>query len=48
MYPAWPEASGMGNLYWKRVYEPVTRDDGFRILIDRIWPGGLKKQILIY
>ena len=34
----------MGNLFWKRVYEPVTRDDGFRILIDRLWPRGLSKE----
>ena len=34
----------MGNLFWKRVYEPVTQDDGFRILIDRLWPRGLNKE----
>ncbi|HTG02355.1 MAG TPA: DUF488 family protein [Nitrospirota bacterium] len=27
----------------KRVYEPPSRDDGKRILIDRLWPRGLKK-----
>lgn len=28
----------------KRVYEEAAREDGFRILVDRIWPRGLKKE----
>lgn len=28
----------------KRVYEPSSRDDGFRVLIDRLWPRGLPKE----
>ncbi len=28
----------------KRVYEPSVREDGFRILGDRLWPRGLTKQ----
>jgi uncharacterized protein YeaO (DUF488 family) len=28
----------------KRVYEPPARDDGFRILVDRLWPRGLSKD----
>ncbi len=28
----------------KRVYGPPSRDDGKRILIDRLWPRGLKKE----
>ena len=27
----------------KRVYEPVTRGDGARVLVDRLWPRGLTK-----
>lgn len=27
----------------KRVYEPRTRTDGRRILVDRLWPRGLSK-----
>jgi uncharacterized protein YeaO (DUF488 family) len=27
----------------KRAYEPPTLDDGTRILIDRLWPRGVKK-----
>ncbi len=25
----------------KRVYEPVSGQDGYRILVDRLWPRGL-------
>jgi uncharacterized protein YeaO (DUF488 family) len=28
----------------KRIYEPGSRDDGFRIFVDRLWPRGLKKS----
>ena len=28
----------------KRVYEPRTRGDGVRILVDRLWPRGLRKD----
>src|SRR5262245_3448939 len=27
----------------KRAYEPPAHDDGIRILIDRLWPRGVKK-----
>jgi len=27
----------------KRIYDPVSEDDGKRILVDRLWPRGLKK-----
>jgi len=27
----------------KRVYEPSSRDDGYRVLVDRLWPRGLSK-----
>lgn len=27
----------------KRAYEPPAPDDGMRILIDRLWPRGIKK-----
>jgi uncharacterized protein YeaO (DUF488 family) len=30
----------------KRVYEKVERDDGYRVLIDRLWPRGLSKEKL--
>lgn len=28
----------------KRIYEPASRGDGMRILVDRIWPRGIKKD----
>ncbi len=30
----------------KRAYEEVNETDGFRILIDRLWPRGLSKEKL--
>ncbi len=30
----------------KRAYEPPSRKDGLRYLVDRLWPRGLKKQDL--
>ncbi len=32
------------NIRIKRVYEPATRQDGMRILVDRLWPRGLTKE----
>ncbi len=28
----------------KRIYEPASRSDGFRVLVDRVWPRGLSKS----
>jgi uncharacterized protein YeaO (DUF488 family) len=28
----------------KRVYEASAKDDGMRVLVDRIWPRGLSKE----
>lgn len=27
----------------KRIYEHATTDDGYRLLVDRIWPRGVSK-----
>ncbi len=27
----------------KRIYEPPADDDGFRVLVDRVWPRGVSK-----
>ena len=32
------------SLAIKRVYEPVSAKDGYRILVDRLWPRGLSKE----
>lgn len=31
------------NIRLKRAYEPVAADDGVRILVDRLWPRGVRK-----
>lgn len=28
----------------KRIYDPPSPQDGFRILVDRLWPRGLSKK----
>jgi uncharacterized protein YeaO (DUF488 family) len=30
----------------KRIYEPPARGDGQRILVERLWPRGIKKEAL--
>ena len=32
----------------KRVYEQASPDDGYRVLVDRLWPRGVKKMDLAY
>lgn len=27
----------------KRIYEPAVKGDGYRILVDRLWPRGISK-----
>ena len=34
----------MAELRIKRVYEPPAADDGFRVLVDRLWPRGISKE----
>ena len=29
----------------KRVYEKPAKEDGFRVLVDRLWPRGMKKEV---
>jgi uncharacterized protein YeaO (DUF488 family) len=28
----------------KRVYQPAAKDDGLRVLVDRLWPRGIAKE----
>lgn len=28
----------------KRIYEPAAQQDGFRVLVDRLWPRGISKE----
>lgn len=34
----------MPELFLKRIYEPYDEFDGQRILIDRLWPRGIRKE----
>ena len=32
------------EIKWKRAYEKIEKTDDFRILVDKLWPRGLKKE----
>ena len=32
----------------KRAYEPASPDDGYRVLVDRLWPRGMSHATLHY
>jgi uncharacterized protein YeaO (DUF488 family) len=34
------------DILMKRAYEPPKRADGYRVLVDRLWPRGVKKTDL--
>lgn len=34
----------MTTIQIKRIYEPAAQADGFRMLVDRLWPRGVKKE----
>ena len=34
----------MAEIRIKRVYEAPAEDDGFRVLVDRLWPRGISKE----
>lgn len=34
----------MATIKIKRAYEPAEKSDGFRILVDRLWPRGIPKE----
>lgn len=38
----------MTEIKLKRVYDEPEENDGYRILVDRLWPRGVKKEDLIY
>lgn len=31
-------------LHIKRIYDPLSADDGMRVLVDRLWPRGVSKD----
>lgn len=38
----------MTQIRIKRVYEEPDATDGYRVLVDRLWPRGIKKEHLKY
>jgi uncharacterized protein YeaO (DUF488 family) len=36
--------SGATMIKIKRVYEKPAKEDGWRVLVDRLWPRGMKKE----
>ena len=38
-----PHRNDSDKVKLKRAYEPPSRSDGRRVLIDRLWPRGIKK-----
>jgi uncharacterized protein YeaO (DUF488 family) len=45
-YKNWQEMlkCGLFVIRIKRIYQPHEQTDGFRILVDRLWPRGMSKQ----
>jgi uncharacterized protein YeaO (DUF488 family) len=39
-----PEPAMATTVKLKRAYEPAAKSDGTRILIDRLWPRGVRKE----
>ena len=35
---------GMMCIHLKRVYDQPSKEDGYRVLIDRLWPRGVSKE----
>jgi uncharacterized protein YeaO (DUF488 family) len=31
-------------IHLKRAYDPASPDDGYRVLVERLWPRGLTKE----
>jgi len=39
-----PAPKSAGGFRVKRIYEPAAKEDGLRVLVDRLWPRGLTKE----
>jgi uncharacterized protein YeaO (DUF488 family) len=37
-------ASSTPDVRVKRIYDPVDDDDGYRVLIDHVWPRGITRE----
>ena len=36
--------TGIMAFVMKRIYEPAEASDGYRVLVDRLWPRGVRKE----
>jgi len=43
-HAAVPAERAAGNVRIKRVYAPADDGDGYRVLVDRLWPRGVSKD----
>jgi uncharacterized protein YeaO (DUF488 family) len=34
------------SIHLKRAFESPSKEDGYRVLVDRVWPRGIKKEDL--
>ncbi len=34
------------RVWLRRAYDPPTRNDGYRVLVDRLWPRGVSRERL--
>lgn len=34
----------MKKIKLKRIYDEASKDDGYRVLVDRLWPRGISKK----
>jgi uncharacterized protein YeaO (DUF488 family) len=37
------QAAAKPDIHLKRAYEPPSPEDGYRVLVDRLWPRGLSR-----
>ncbi len=42
----WREQNTHIMIKVKRVYDPLEKDDGIRILVDRLWPRGIRRDLI--
>ena len=35
----------MKEIKLKRIYDDPSADDGYRVLVDRLWPRGVSKEV---
>lgn len=40
----WSDSQIVMDIATKRVYDPAGPQDGFRVLVDRVWPRGMTKE----